>query len=83
MRRFFGMMPANEITLQKVYVDDFGSKVTIQAGPNGWTVIYCDGSTDWEDSVNEDTVNFQNALNVATESVGQLKQQSDDIEGEQ
>lgn len=72
MQRFFGMMPQKEVTIQGSYVDGWGMKMTIQAGPNGWTILYSDGSSDWCDEVNEDTVNFQKAYDIANESVGPL-----------
>ena len=49
MKRFFGMMPSSEVTLEKTYKDDGGLRIRLQAGPHGWTVIYADGGTEYKD----------------------------------
>lgn len=46
MKRFFGLMPSEEISIEKSYKDDFGLSILIQAGPNGWTLALGDGSAD-------------------------------------
>lgn len=72
MKRFFGMMPSNEIEREKVFKDCYGKKVIITAGRNGWTVIYYDGTTKYKDEVNDVDVNFNNAYKIANDSVGPL-----------
>ena len=49
MKRFFGMMPSSEVTLEKTYKDNGGLRIRLQAGPHGWTVIYADGGTEYKD----------------------------------
>lgn len=43
MKRFFGMMPSSEVTLERTYKDNEGLRIRLQAGPHGWTVIYAVG----------------------------------------
>lgn len=64
MRRFFGMMPSNEVKMTNKYVTESGDKVVIEACEHGWTIIYADASTEFKDF--DDTVqnNFDFALRV-------------------
>lgn len=72
MKRFFGMMPSYEIEKEKMFRDKNYLSVTIQAGPNGWTVIYADGGTNYKDEVATTEENFDKAYKVATEVLGEL-----------
>lgn len=72
MKRFFGMMPSSEIEKEKRFKDKCDLSITIQAGPNGWTVIYADGSTNYKDEVATTEENFNKAYKVATEALGEL-----------
>lgn len=76
MKRFFGMMPSVEIEKEKRYTDDNNLEITIQAGPHGWTVIYADGGTNYQDVDDTTENNFQAAYNVAVEALGELKEVS-------
>ena len=58
MNRFFGMMPSSEVEMSKMFVDDFGHKITIQAGKNGWTILYADSSSEYKDVVDTTDNNF-------------------------
>lgn len=49
MKRFFGMMPSNCIEVTKVYKDDSGMKITVDAGKDGYTIMYADGGTAYKD----------------------------------
>ena len=64
MKRFMGMMPANEIEISKLYTDDSGLKISINAGRNGWTIIYADYSSEFRDVEDTAENNFQSALTV-------------------
>lgn len=72
MTRFFGMMPSNEVERQETHKDEFGYKVIIQAGPNGWSVIFADGSTRYKDEEHSTDENFNIAYDVAVDVVGAL-----------
>lgn len=72
MKRFFGMMPSEEVEKEKLYIDDSNLKIRIQAGPHGWTIIWADGGTTYIDEDNTTEDNFQNAYDAATQLVGQL-----------
>ena len=70
MKRFFGMMPRSEIEIEKVFKDspDSNFKETIQAGPNGWTIIWADGGSTFKDESIGTEKNFKNALEYLKES---------------
>ena len=72
MKRFFGMMPSTEIEIEKYYKDENGYKITIQAGKNGWTIIYADHSTDFKDIISSVNKNFEEAYNLAVNRLGTL-----------
>lgn len=65
MNRFFGMMPSSEIEIEKRFKDDNGLFVTIQAGPNGWTILWADGGSTYKDEVHTAEENFNIALEEA------------------
>ena len=72
MRRFFGMMPSSEIEIERCYKDKNGYRVRIQAGVNGWTIIYADSSSDFKDITVSTDENFKDAYNLAVEKLGTL-----------
>lgn len=72
MKRMFGMMPSSEISIEKRYKDDMGLRITIQAGVHGWSVIYADSSSDYQDVDNTADENFKVAYNKATKCLGSL-----------
>lgn len=63
MNRFFGMMPSSEVEISKRYRVS-GGNVVIDAGKNGWTILYADGSSDYKDVVDTAENNFNNAYEV-------------------
>lgn len=73
MQRFFGMMPASEVERRESFLDKYDTRVMIDAGPNGWTVRYCDGSSQYKDETKTTDENFQTAYEVANEAVGPLR----------
>lgn len=72
MKRFFGMMPSEEVEKEKLYIDKHNRRVTIQAGLHGWTIIWADNSVVYADEDNTTENNFQKAYDTATQMVGQL-----------
>lgn len=72
MKRFFGMMPSIEIEIEKCYKDKDRYKITIQAGKNGWTIIYADYSTDFKDITTSADENFKEAYDLAVNRLGIL-----------
>lgn len=40
MNRFFGMMPSSEVQISKTFKDRNGRKIIIDAGKNGWTIMW-------------------------------------------
>ena len=67
MKRFFGMMPRSEIETEKKYDTGNGMYITIQAGPNGWTIIYADGGTQYKDIEATTEDNLEAAFAIAKE----------------
>ena len=62
MQRFFGMMPSSEVEVQRIYRDSPGGlRVILQAGPNGWSLIFADGSSQFKDEPLGTEENCQNA----------------------
>lgn len=74
MKRFFGMMPSDEIKKEVRYKDHNDLSVTIQAGPHGWTILWADGGSNYKDVDNDTDKNFEEAYNIANEQVGPLKE---------
>ena len=83
MNRFFGLMPTNEIEKTGIYKDRYGLRVIITAGPNGWTVVYADNATSYNDESVGTEKNFNTAYNVAEDVVGPLTEMKDDVEIEE
>lgn len=68
MKRFFGMMPCDEIAIEKTYkahgiMTDVD--ITIQAGPEGWSVIWPDKGVNYNDETNDPEDNFKIAYELA------------------
>ena len=72
MNRFFGKMPSDEVEISKQYIDEYGLTITIEAGPHGYTIIYADGSSHWQDIDQSSEENFDKALEIATNNLGTL-----------
>lgn len=63
MQRFFGMMPSEEIEIEeRIRINDL--YVIVQAGPNGWTILYTDGSSEYQDVVDTTENNYKSAIKV-------------------
>jgi len=72
MKRFFGMMPSSEIELEERYLDTNSYKISIQAGPHGWSIIYADSSSEYVDVDAKADENFKTAYGIATKNLGVL-----------
>lgn len=72
MKRFNGMMSADAIEREEHYKDVTGLGITIQAGPEGWTVLYADGSSEYNDVKATTDENFKTAYDCAVENLGEL-----------
>ena len=65
MKRFFGMMPSNEVKREERFKVGIGQLiVTIQAGENGWTILYADSSSEYKDESDTVDNNFDKAMKV-------------------
>lgn len=73
MKRFMGKMPTSEIELSKTFIDSSNFKITIDAGPNGWTIQYGDDSSDYEDIVASTLDNFNEVYNIAVKNFDDIK----------
>lgn len=62
------MMPSNEVKKEKRFrVGAERLVVTVEAGENGWTILYADGSSEYKDVVDTTDNNFNNAMKVLKE----------------
>lgn len=82
MNRMFGLMPSNEVEKERSYKDPHGLTITIQAGPNGWTIMYADGSSKWNDENNTTKENFAKAFKIAECELGTLTRIEHETYGE-
>jgi hypothetical protein len=59
------MMPNSEIEREEQFkVGSDELLVTIQSGVNGWTILYADSSSKYEDVVDTTENNFNSAMDV-------------------
>lgn len=72
MKRFFGMMPSTEIEREERFADPIGLKITIQAGPNGYSILYADGGSQYGDIEASTDENFKTAYDIAKSNLGEL-----------
>ena len=72
MNRFFGLMPSNEVEIQRKYKDCFDNDLIIQAGQKGWTIVYVNGSSTYKDEELTAKENFDNAYKYANNELGIL-----------
>lgn len=63
MNRFMGLMPPSEVERSEVFKDQHGMRITIDAGPHGWTIIFADNSTEYKDVDQDTNKNFFEAYN--------------------
>jgi len=60
-----GMMPSNEVKKEQQFKVGVGQlTVTVQAGENGWTILYADSSSEYKDVVDTTENNFNKAVEV-------------------
>lgn len=70
MNRFHGMMPQYEVKIQKtVRVGTPPFPVVIQAGDSGWTLLYSDHSSEYEDIDDTPENNYDKALATLNQRV--------------
>jgi len=73
MIRFAGMMPSNEVKIEKEFIDKFNTKIIIQAGDFGWSILcLAGGSVFCKDELLDAKINFNNAYNEAVNNYGEL-----------
>lgn len=73
MIRFAGIMPSNKVKIQKTFIDEFNTKIIIQVGDYGWSVLcLADGSAFYKDELLDAKINFNNAYTVAVNYYGEL-----------
>ena len=59
------MMPSTEIKREEQFKVGVGQlTVTIQAGENGWTILYADNSSEYKDEVDTTNNNFNKAMKM-------------------
>lgn len=65
MNRFFGMMPSDCIEKEARFDTGNGLFLRIQAGSEGWTIIFADGGTEYRDICQSVEDNFKEAYEQA------------------
>ena len=74
MNRFMGMMPSSEVKREERFKVGMSQLVvTIQSGENGWTILYADSSSEYEDEVDTIDKNFDKAMVVLKTQFGDIK----------
>ena len=76
MKRMFGMMPSSEVEIEKLYRDDLNLKIIIQSGKHGYSIIYADSSAEFKDIDDTAENNFNLALSIVKEKLGELKEET-------
>lgn len=64
MKRMFGMMPSSEVEIEKHFDTGSGLVVLVQAGPNGWSIIYADSSAEFNDVTDDTQSNLNRAIAI-------------------
>ena len=62
MKRMFGMMPSSEVEIEKRFHTGSNLYVTVQAGPNGWGILYADHSAEGQDVTDTTEANVERAV---------------------
>ncbi len=71
-------MPASEVELQKVFDTGHGLKATVEAGKNGWTVIYADYSTEFKNENDTPENNLEKGIAVLRSHFSELTEVTND-----
>lgn len=67
------MMPSSEVKIEERFKVGVGQlTVTIQAGENGWTILYADSSSEYKDEVDTTDNNFNKAMDVLKAHFGDI-----------
>jgi hypothetical protein len=67
------MMPSSEVKREERFKVGMNQLVVkIQAGENGWTIIYADSSSEYKDEVNTTDENFKKAMEVLNTHFGDV-----------
>jgi DNA topoisomerase IA len=70
-----GMMPSDEIKKEEKFkVGDLGLTVIIQSGENGWTIMYADMSSEYEDIIDTVENNFNKAMEILKTKFSNIEQ---------
>jgi hypothetical protein len=73
MNRFMGMMTSSEVKKEKTFkVGDDQSRVTLQAGEKGWTILFADSSSQYKDVEDTTENNFNSALKQLNKYFGDI-----------
>lgn len=70
MKRFGGVMDSTSMEKEAHYYDGDGNSVIVQAGPEGWSVIFSDGTVKSGDVTDDTGINFSEAKKIAEEEIG-------------
>lgn len=67
------MMPSSEVKREERFKVGVGQlTVTIQAGENGWSILYAGSSSEYKDEVDTTDNNFEKAMEVLKTHFGDI-----------
>lgn len=72
MTRYMGLMPTNEIEKSITYQDHRNNRYAIDAGPNGWTIIYPLNTVEFKDNETTTEENFNEAYNILKDKISSI-----------
>jgi len=73
MKRFMGMMPSSEVKREERFKVGMNQLVvTVQSGEKGWTILYADSSSEYQDEVDTTDNNFNKAMKVLNSHFGDI-----------
>jgi len=73
MRRFMGLMPSSEVKREEQFKVGMRQLLTIvQSGENGWTILYEDSSSEYQDEIDTTDNNFKKAMKVLNSHFGDI-----------
>lgn len=79
-RGMCNLLPIEEVEMEKIYKDQYGSKIMIQAGKHGWTILYgANGDSEYQDVDNTVEDNFKSAYDTVGDSFKPLTEIGDNM----
>lgn len=78
MERLWGLMPSYKVEKYISFKDRNDLSINIEAGPEGWTIMYADLSNEYSDNIASTEENFKSAYDYANSKFGPLREVTSD-----